>query len=194
VPDRRDDADKEQTYTIACGSLGGFGGFLARDFREHDFFLGRRNCQWFLRNHFALPYSGPSAPGRNSLFDDWSDAARNRFQIVQTKDGNIRPKGQAAQAGDMVLLPIIPLMGTADQEVKKVEWPKFTANDLDTLRPRIKHRAHALGHFVIDRNFPGFLHALTRGNLLLGWDVLEGILVNKVMEIIKDDLTLRGLA
>lgn len=34
---------------IACGALGGFGGFLAQSFREHDFQLGRRNCQDFLK-------------------------------------------------------------------------------------------------------------------------------------------------
>jgi hypothetical protein len=34
---------------IACGALGGFGGFLDEEFRAHDFQLGRRNCQNFLR-------------------------------------------------------------------------------------------------------------------------------------------------
>jgi hypothetical protein len=39
---------KEQRYGIASGLLGGFGGFVARSFRDHDFQLGRRNCQRFL--------------------------------------------------------------------------------------------------------------------------------------------------
>jgi predicted acylesterase/phospholipase RssA len=33
--------------TIASGILSGFGGFLAEEYRRHDFQLGRRNCQWF---------------------------------------------------------------------------------------------------------------------------------------------------
>lgn len=41
-------------YAIACGALDGFGGFFSRNFREHDFQLGRKNCQAFLRKHFAL--------------------------------------------------------------------------------------------------------------------------------------------
>src|SRR5262249_9015271 len=54
VPDRNIDG-QEQRYTIACGLLGGFGGFLDETFRAHDFQLGRRNCQEFLRSTFGLP-------------------------------------------------------------------------------------------------------------------------------------------
>ncbi len=41
-------------YAIACGALDGFGGFFSRNFREHDFLLGRKNCQAFLRKHFIV--------------------------------------------------------------------------------------------------------------------------------------------
>ncbi|HEX8377667.1 MAG TPA: patatin-like phospholipase family protein [Pedobacter sp.] len=46
---------EKEKFTIACGSLGGFGGFFSKDFRKHDFFLGRRNCQRFLQHHFTVP-------------------------------------------------------------------------------------------------------------------------------------------
>lgn len=42
-------------HALACGSLSGFGGFLSRSFRVHDFFLGRANCERFLREHFTIP-------------------------------------------------------------------------------------------------------------------------------------------
>jgi hypothetical protein len=44
-----------QPYTIACGSLGGFGGFFTKAFRKHDFYLGRRNCQRFLQVYLSVP-------------------------------------------------------------------------------------------------------------------------------------------
>jgi hypothetical protein len=44
-----------ERFSIACGLLSGFGGFLAEEFRSHDFQLGRRNCQQFLRNSFDVP-------------------------------------------------------------------------------------------------------------------------------------------
>jgi predicted acylesterase/phospholipase RssA len=37
---------------LQCGTLGAFGGFFERSFREHDFQLGRRNCQRFLETSF----------------------------------------------------------------------------------------------------------------------------------------------
>lgn len=43
-------AENPSSANIACGALGGFGGFLDQRFREHDFQLGRRNCQQFLRD------------------------------------------------------------------------------------------------------------------------------------------------
>lgn len=58
---------------IACGALGGFGGFFDEAFRAHDFALGRRNCQQFLRRHFTVDarhhvFGDPDGPpGRIAL-------------------------------------------------------------------------------------------------------------------------------
>ena len=40
--------DEAKRVPIACGVLGGFGGFLHESFRRHDYLLGRRNAQAFL--------------------------------------------------------------------------------------------------------------------------------------------------
>ncbi len=48
---------------LSGASLGAFGGFLAREFREDDYQLGRRNCQQFLRKHFVLPKDNPIIAG-----------------------------------------------------------------------------------------------------------------------------------
>jgi hypothetical protein len=40
---------------LLCGALGAFGGFVDRRFRDHDYQLGRRNCQKFLKDVFVLP-------------------------------------------------------------------------------------------------------------------------------------------
>lgn len=44
---------------IASGRLGAFAGFLSEAFRHHDFLLGRRNAENFLRNYFSLPAENP---------------------------------------------------------------------------------------------------------------------------------------
>ncbi|MEI7830993.1 MAG: patatin-like phospholipase family protein [Prolixibacteraceae bacterium] len=46
-----------QKSTIACGALGGFGGFFSKKFRIHDYMLGRRNCQRFLQQYLCVPSS-----------------------------------------------------------------------------------------------------------------------------------------
>ena len=48
----------EERFAIACGLLGGFGGFLCESFRAHDFQLGRRNCQLFLAESLTVPAGG----------------------------------------------------------------------------------------------------------------------------------------
>ncbi len=53
------ESDQKGKPALQCGSLGAFGGFLCRDFRKHDFLLGRRNCQQFLREHFAVLETNP---------------------------------------------------------------------------------------------------------------------------------------
>jgi hypothetical protein len=50
-----DNVPPPERFSIACGLLGGFGGFLDEKFRAHDFQLGRRNCQNFLRTSFLVP-------------------------------------------------------------------------------------------------------------------------------------------
>ena len=46
---------KAQPPALQCATLGAFGGFFERGFRAHDYALGRRNCQKFLRDYFVLP-------------------------------------------------------------------------------------------------------------------------------------------
>ena len=52
-----------ERYAIGCGLLGGFGGFLDEGFRDHDFQLGRRNCQQFLRSAFQVAANNPVVQG-----------------------------------------------------------------------------------------------------------------------------------
>jgi hypothetical protein len=61
---------------IACGSLGGFGGFLTQTYREHDFQLGRVNCQNFLKYHFRIEADTNNVIFRAGYRDE---AARSAF-------------------------------------------------------------------------------------------------------------------
>lgn len=83
---------------LQCASLGAFGGFFDRKFRAHDYMLGRRNCQWFLRTQFALPETNELIrEGLSKL----SPEERKKFQVPPGH-------GKAAATG-LTLYPIIPL-------------------------------------------------------------------------------------
>ena len=105
---------------IACGCLGGFGGFLSRKYRVHDYVLGRRNCQQFLRRHFALEITPTAINERfgNITFD----------QAVAKGWAFSEPAPDPTQPGGAVTkwyLPMIPLVGSARKEVTTEAWPKF---------------------------------------------------------------------
>jgi hypothetical protein len=128
--------ETEEPYAIACGLVSGFGGFLDEDFRKHDFQLGRRNCQRFLRDVFALPAD-------NAIIKAWPDKAKTnvQFQTATRKDG-------------APMFCIIPLFGSAldtEAEVVALPWPKIDQSDLDTLQLRIKARLKALAPILIER-------------------------------------------
>jgi hypothetical protein len=132
APMREGLAVGEQEFAIASGTLGGFGGFLAREFRAHDFMLGRRNCQQFLRRHFVLGET-------NNLFNDWDPILKNKYRIE--RDG--KP-----------LLPVIPLVGSCEPEISEPKWPEYPEERLAFLRDRLDQR---LGK-VIDRMVSQYFH------------------------------------
>lgn len=102
APSRGD--DQPGAHPLAAGALGGFLGFFHRQYRLHDYLLGRRNCQWFLKKHFALPISNP-------LFAQWPAHLKQdkRFLI----DGNTKPH-----------LPIVPVVDACDPEEVTPKWPQ----------------------------------------------------------------------
>ena len=151
---------------MASSSLGGFGGLLSRAFRDHDFQLGRRNCQQFLRKHFALP----AEANRNPLFDDWEPAQKQRY--------GMRENGE-------LYLPIIPLLGSAEKEVELLPWPGYSSGEFETLTGQVKARLDAVAQSMIRKHFRNF--ALRLGAKLL-WSDKRREALDKIMGLIKQDL------
>ena len=88
-PTRYDENNKPLKNTIACGSLSGFAGFINRDFRVHDFMLGRKNCQSFLRHYFHLEED------HHPSVAQWNDSLKEKYAFVDSSTKKI-------------MLPIIP--------------------------------------------------------------------------------------
>jgi hypothetical protein len=144
-PSRVTPDGKEQRYGIASGLLGGFGGFVARSFRDHDFQLGRRNCQRFLQETFALPPD-------NKIIESWpADVDKSKFTANQT-DAEKKRKEQTYR--------IIPLFGTAKAEVILPPWPRISQVHFDVLQTRIAGRFDAVAPRLLAQNVTGLLKYL----------------------------------
>ena len=67
---------------IACGALAGFSGFMSKEFRIHDYYLGRFNCETFLRDYFTVP---PDALTENPIFrEGYTNIDREMFSTDAT--------------------------------------------------------------------------------------------------------------
>lgn len=163
--------------TLACGALGGFSGFLSRDYRQHDYLLGRRNAQKFLSDIFTLPAG-------NQLFADLNGAQ----------------KAQGAKwARDSAMgiqLPIIPLMDellpaelskskTAGRLEALGEWPS-NVFQIETIEDAIKERVNGIISHTIESSSMGWFRKISAKTLGM---ILRGFMYEKAITVIQDGLS-----
>ncbi len=150
---------------IACGLLGGFGGFMDEAFRAHDYQLGRRNCQRFLQEVFLLHKN-------NAVVRDWAAGL--------TPTPGAAHVAQDGATDDPVIARIIPLYGRAAIEVPAPVWPKLSEKKVALLTQGVENRAAALVPLVIKEASPslGWLGSVLRGLLWLPF--VSGLIVGKI--------------
>lgn len=153
---------------IACGSLDGFGGFISKEFRIHDFFLGRANCEKFLRDHFTIP-----ANTKNPIF-------KNGYSQISDITKFTSENGE---------LQIIPLFNRPSKDYymptfsNGSTWPTVSTDNLMSykclLRKRIQKILFKASNYSI----------LQRVLLWLGAQLfLNNKIANSVLSVVKDSL------
>lgn len=169
---------------IACGSLGGFGGLLSRDFRQHDFFLGRRNCQRFLQKYFVVEWKDEYHTNPNLFENDY-------YQLVLS---GYSGKKEAVERYKVFnegkwYVPIIPdtKYSRAEEqnkmEVKQPEWKKIDfCKDIYRIKPQIKKRLKTATYAAFD---PGLFVKVA---INLGFGVLGNTVSDMVLKHIKNEL------
>jgi hypothetical protein len=176
------------TGPIACGSLGGFGGFLHQSFRRHDYLLGRRNAQAFLRWKFSLPETNP-------LFNDFDSNKREKWYVraVEDKLGVVQDDSRFPfemvatrsnphdEAAPMRALPIIPLVGQAlvPVELGSGDLPNPKAIKIRNIRKRVDRRTNKLLKTLLGTDLARYVD-----KWWLRWAArwfLQGIIVNMTM-------------
>jgi len=142
APSRRNESrcKVRGSKALASSGLEGFLGLFRRDYRFHDYMLGRRNCQRFLEEVFVLP-STQAAPGKcspatdNALFDKWPQAALSNPKYESQNFQRQRSLKHRR---------IIPLVGTANSEQDQPSWPKYEFSGYEEIRRKIENRIDKL--------------------------------------------------
>lgn len=152
---------------IATGLIGGFGGFVAEELRAHDYQLGRRNCQRFLREHFALPEGNPIFAG---------DANAARFATTT-------PGSRA----DVRYFPIIPLVGESAKEVPEPRWQRLDRPIVDRVMKAAERRLNRVVPILLQDEFGGFVGWVAG----VAWPALRGGILDRVRAAIMSDVIRR---
>jgi hypothetical protein len=170
---QRNGTETRALYPMASGVFGGFGGFFSERFRMHDFQLGRRNAQQFLRRHFVLPLAKAK---QNPLFHRGDPSALDAHALTVSTDG-----------GPKSVYPILPLVGSAKDEVFPLRWKtlRLTDDDLRALRRRITHRTTAVTNRLIDTQVDG---GLWRTLAKLALRIKRDSVVQQVLDRVEADL------
>jgi hypothetical protein len=175
-------SEAAKQFPIASGVLGGFGGFLHESFRRHDYLLGRRNAQAFLRWNFGLPetndrlFKGVAING-----DRWHvrDADNETATLTAAADKNLGKKkfaetwgGQKTKFG----FPIIPLVDRllTPIEIPASDMPKPDNVDRAALAERIETRAKKVIATLIDVDLRRVTHDLGLDSGLLARTAMFG--------------------
>lgn len=112
----------EGAKAIASGVVGGFGGFLSKSFRAHDYALGQYNCARFLQNHFTVPLK-----------------QFNQHPIFSKGYANIDWQPFLSEKKDSI--QIIPLFNL---QKKAPEWPIINSHSITALQPALQKRSAAI--------------------------------------------------
>ena len=194
-------------FPIACGVLSGFGGFLHESFRRHDYLLGRRNAQAFLRWNFGLPetndrlFKGVAING-----DRWHvrNADNQTATLAAGEEKTLAKKKFAETVGGLKTtfgFPIIPLVDRllTPIEIPAADMPKPDDVDRAGLAAKIDARAKKVIATLIDVDLrrvtrdlklddSWFTHVAMFGADQVGGPFLAQVLAKKAEAIIDDAL------
>lgn len=200
------DIEVEQ-LAIKSGGMGGFTGFLKKEFLEHDYQLGRLNMKRFLRYHFTLDVSDSAFQGDSNYTDQWKTNGRAPIIPVyeQQDDGSFIPFNMDNSEDGK----------THYYREGLKDYPhKFTSQDRDAIKGKLKPRLRVLGARLVDNHgknesgryrykdvgwFEVFKNSsvtksIFRGGMKVGWYLVgAGFLTDAIIRTFEDQLAAQGL-
>jgi Patatin-like phospholipase len=200
-------SEAAKQFPIASGVLGGFGGFLHESFRRHDYLLGRRNAQAFLRWNFGLPETNDHLfKGAKINGDRWHvrNADDETATLTAGDEKKLGKKRFAETVGGPKTtfgFPIIPLVDRllTPIEIPAEDLPKPDDVDRAALAAKIEARAKKVVATLIDVDLrrvtqdlgldaSWFAHVAMFGADRIGGPFLAQVLAKKAEKIIDEAL------
>jgi hypothetical protein len=158
------------SIAIACGALDGFSGFLDIEFRRHDFFLGRQNCQGFIQKFFCVPENTT-----NPIFADGyrNEEAKQRFRFQDPTDKKY-------------YLPIIPDVKDVYDDEPDYPYPSYDMDQFDKYREALLNRLAKIIDVSVTKAGERFWMKLT-------FCFTKGLVFRKIKGVVQDQLQQWGL-
>ncbi len=147
----KNDSSLAGTSVLQCGTLSAFGGFMCRDFRAHDFMLGRYNCQWFLKTHFKLPLNNPVIEAGQTEAGRYAGAVASSYAGAPPPDPTRSANDQPPNTSGVKWMPIIPLCGTAAYPYNKTSPSNGERVDPPVRKPIKRDRVQQIAGMVLNR-------------------------------------------
>jgi len=162
---------KIQPLAIYGELLGSFGAFLSESFRRHDFQLGRRNAQRFLKNYFVLPETNP-------LFDGWTNDMKLKYSVAH-RNGPHLP-----------IIPVIQEMGKdVFDEIGVPDRPRGAEIDMDDLKKQLRFRVKAVVPKLIAAIPNGIMRTIAKLVWKLDWLIgISKIIANGLIKKIETEI------
>jgi hypothetical protein len=177
------DTGQKQSNALQCATLGAFGGFMERSFRAHDFLLGRRNCQMFLKTHFCLPFGNP-------IISAGQSEAATHAPTIEARFASDPPPGVTVPPYGKVWIPVIPLVGSAFNPIPSPSRGAISANAVKTIADLILKRLDAIKNpLLADAPAAGLLTFLT--GLICSWPtrlLVRTKIVNALTAVLSADV------
>ena len=168
---------KRKRYYLACGEVFGFSGFLKKSFRQHDYQLGRKNCQSFLRYYFGVSIEKLESITRSKLSEE--QKRQWRYDLNFGKAGK-NPEWR---------FPLIPDMLMLDSKEVEIDGPEYdglTVDEMNVITSSIRERISK----ITDATYPSLVDTTKKASSLVGrivniWPI-KGFLKKKIGTALAD--------
>lgn len=181
APVRYDKDDTPVTPPITGTTVNTFGAFLSKNFREHDYFLGRRNAQQFLRKNFAIKLDEII---QNPIFTPLN-IDKNRVKFKNHIFFETKRNKATGQDVSIEYFCIIPLVGEADSLLFNPLWPTNKYNDKQIKNDVSKRIGTVIDITLASLNLPVWLNVVK----FLAKSKIKSCAIDFVMKKIRDGLT-----